>query len=283
MNNILELNNVSKKYEDFYLDNISFHIPKGYIMGLVGPNGAGKTTIIKSIINAININSGVIRIFGLDIKTNEIEIKNRLGFVSDKNYFLDSWTAYDLNFIMKKVYPTWDGYKYTDMLERYNLPANKPINEFSSGMQTRLMLSTILSRNTDLLVLDEPTSGLDPIMRDEFLLLIKEYIKDGEKSVLYSTHITTDLEQTADFITFVNNGRLVFSEETDFIKETYLIVKGGLSALDGLKEHCIGFRVNEFGFEALMNKSKLSKNPDSCISQPASIDEIIVFYNKKER
>jgi ABC-2 type transport system ATP-binding protein len=120
-------------------------------------------------------------------------------------------------------------------------------------------------------------------MRDEFLLLIKEYIRDGEKSVLYSTHITTDLEQTADFITFVNDGRLVFSEETDVIKETYLIVKGGLSALDGLKEHCIGFRINEFGFEALMNKNKLSKKPDSCIYQPASIDEIIVFYNKKER
>ncbi len=132
-----------------------------------------------------------------------------------------------------------------------------------------------------MLILDEPTSGLDPVMRDEFLTLIKEYIRDGERSVLYSTHITTDLEKSADFITFINEGHLVFSEETDTLKENYFLIKDSLEVLDGIKDLFIGMRRHEYGFEGLTTRKNLSKMPASCIRQPAGIDEIVVFHNLK--
>jgi ABC-2 type transport system ATP-binding protein len=281
MKNILEVNSIFKRYNDFHLEDISFRLPKGYIMGLVGPNGAGKTTIIKSIVNAINIDRGNIKVFGLDIKTDEIKIKESLGYISDEIYFLDTWTAKDINTIMNKIYSSWDSRTFTKYANRNNLPMDKPIQGYSSGMKTKLMLSTVFSRDAKLLILDEPTSGLDPVMRDEFLTLIKEYIRDGERSVLYSTHITTDLEKTADFITFVNDGRLVFSEEIDTLKENYYLIKDSLDVLDNIKSLCIGIRKNEYGFEALTTRDNLNKIPNSCVRQPANIEEIVVFSSRK--
>ena len=197
---------IFKNYKQFSLENISFELPTGYIMGLVGPNGAGKTTIIKAIMNAINLNGGTIEVLGFDSVSSEIQIKESTAYIADSIYFSDTWTAKDVLWIMEKTYQTFDKTKYLDYLERYRLPVNKPIREYSSGMKTKLMLAAAFSRETKLLLLDEPTSGLDPVMRDEFLSEIKEYIRDGARSVLYSTHITTDLEKTADYITFINAG-----------------------------------------------------------------------------
>lgn len=281
MENILEVKSIFKRYDDFHLNGISFHLPKGYIMGLVGPNGAGKTTLIKSIVNAINVDRGAIKVFGLDAKTDEITIKESIGYISDEIYFSDAWTAKDIKTIMKRLYSSWNSRAFTQYVNRYNLPLDKPIKEYSSGMKTKLMLSTVFSRDTKLLILDEPTSGLDPVMRDEFLTLIKEYIRDGERSVLYSTHITTDLEKSADFITFINEGHLVFSEEIDTLKENYFLIKDSLDVLDGIKNLFIGIRRNEYGFEALTTRDNLNKMPASCIRQPASIDEIVVFSSLK--
>jgi len=281
MDNILDVDRVSKKYNHFTLEDISFQLPKGYIMGLVGPNGAGKTTIIKAVVNAINIDGGAIKIFGLDAKTDEIKIKEELGYIADEIYFLETWTAKDVNLLMKHLYPSWDSRKFTSFLSKYGLPMDKPMKEYSGGMKTRLMLSAVFSRDTRLLLLDEPTSGLDPVMRDDFLTQIKEYIRDGERSVLYSTHITTDLEKTADYITFINEGRLVFSEEADSLKEKYYLIKGSLVAIEGIQELCIGIRTNEYGFEALTTRNNLIRLPGSCVRQPATIDEIVVFFGMK--
>ena len=279
MNNILEIKGIFKRYDSFILNDISFNLPAGYIMGLVGPNGAGKTTIIKAIVNAINIDDGNIEIFGLDSKRDEIKIKESLGYISDVCYFSENWTAKDVGTIMKRLYRTWNDGKYLDFLSRYTLPKDKMLKEFSSGMKTKLMLATVFSRDTKLLILDEPTSGLDPVMRDEFLTLIKEYIRDGERSVLYSTHITTDLEKTADYITFVHDGRLIFTEEIDTLKERYVLIKDSLDVLDKVKPLCIGFRTNEYGFEALTIRSSLNEIPSSCAQQAANTDEIVVFYS----
>lgn len=213
---------------------------------------------------------------------NEIEIKKRLGFVSDKIYFSEFWTAKDINSIMGKIHPDWDSRTFTEFLEKHNLPLEKSLKELSNGMQSRLVLSSVFSRNTELLVLDEPTSGLDPVMHDEFLTLIKKYIRDGEKSVLYSTHITTDLEKAINYITFINAGHLVFSEEADILRESYYIVKDSLDVLSKIRSLCIGISKNQFGFEALISQSDLRNIPNTCIRQPASIDEIITFYNRKE-
>ncbi|HWP79362.1 MAG TPA: ABC transporter ATP-binding protein [Candidatus Acidoferrum sp.] len=281
MENILEVNSIFKKYNAFSLEDIRFHLPKGYIMGLVGPNGAGKTTIIKSVVNAINVDSGTVKVFGLDAKADEIKIKERLGYISDEIYFSDTWSAKDINTIMKRLYSSWDSRAFTRYVRRYDLPMDGQIHTYSSGMKTKLMLSAVFSRDTRLLVLDEPTSGLDPVMRDEFLTLIKEYIGDGERSVLYSTHITTDLEKTADYLTFVNDGRLVFSEETDALRETYYLIKDSLDVLDRIKNLCIGLRTNAYGFDALTTRDNLIKLPDTCVRQPASIDEIVVFFSLK--
>lgn len=281
MSNAIRFKSIFKYYKQFSLENISFELPMGYIMGLVGPNGAGKTTIIKAIMNAINLNGGTIEVLGFDSVSGEIQIKESTAYIADSIYFSDTWTAKYVQWIMEKTYQTFDKTKYLNYLERYRLPVNKPIREFSSGMKTKLMLAVAFSRETKLLLLDEPTSGLDPVMRDEFLSEIKEYIRDGSRSVLYSTHITTDLEKTADYITFINAGRLVFSKDTDTLRESYLIVKDGLNAFEAVKDICIGYKTNEYGFEALIERKNANRLSPSCVKQPASIEDIVVFSSLK--
>ena len=281
MENILEVCGISKQYKGFRLENISFTLPSGYIMGLVGPNGAGKTTIIKSIINAVNVDCGYVNIFGLNALENEIRIKDKLGYISDTTYFLDEWTVNDVSSIMSKVHSSWSKTNFEKYRREFELPAKKPIKDYSSGMKTRLMLASVFSRDTKLLILDEPTSGLDPVMRDEFLTLIKEYISDGEHSVLYSTHITTDLEKTADYITFIYDGNMVFADEIDTLRENYYLVKDGLDTLGGVKERCIGIRKYDYGYEALVSRENLIQMPETCVSQSANIDDIVVFHCMK--
>jgi ABC-2 type transport system ATP-binding protein len=161
------------------------------------------------------------------------------------------------------------------------MPMTQPIKNYSAGMKTKLMLASVFSRNTKLLILDEPTSGLDPVMRDELLMLIKDYIRNGERSVLYSTHITTDLEKTADYISFINNGKMILSENIDTLKESYYMVKDSPETLKDIKDLCIGYRKYDYGFEALIAQKDLGKMPSTCISQPASIDDIVVFHSLK--
>ena len=277
----IRVKSIFKHYKQFSLENISFELPTGYIMGLVGPNGAGKTTIIKAIMNAINLNGGTIEVLGFDSVSGEIQIKERTAYIADSIYFSDTWTAKDVLWILEKTYQTFSKLKYLDYLERYRLPVNKPIREFSSGMKTKLMLAAAFSRETKLLLLDEPTSGLDPVMRDEFLSEIKEFIRDGARSVLYSTHITTDLEKTADYITFINAGRLIFSKDIDTLRESYLIVKDGLNTFESVKDICIGYKTNEYGFEALVARNRADRLLPSCVKQPASIEDIVIFSSLK--
>ena len=283
MNNYLEVHNLSKSFDKFKLNNINFTLPKGYIMGLIGPNGAGKTTTIKLILNMLKRDSGEIKIMGLDNIDNEQKIKNELGIVFDSNYFSDDWTVTQTEKAVSIFYPHWNKQKFANMLKQFRIAPDKKIKELSKGMQMKLMLACAFSYDAKLLILDEPTSGLDPVSRDELLNILLQYIEDGEHSVLFSTHITADLERVADYITYINNGELFFSGSKDEFLNMFRLVKGGKNDLnDSLRAKAIGLRTFSTGFEALLKTEDIQHFSDLCLCiEPVSIDEIIVFTNKK--
>ena len=215
MENNLEVKNLRKKYNGFELKDINLELPKGMIMGLIGENGAGKTTTIKSILNLIKIDKGEIKIFGLNIKENEKKIKEDIGVVLDDGFFSEYLNPADINKIMRKMYKNWDEKLYFKYLEDFKLPKNKISKEFSSGMKMKLKIAVALSHHPKLLILDEPTSGLDPVARSEILDIFQDFIQNEDNSIFVSSHITSDLEHIADYITFINEGKIVLSKTRD--------------------------------------------------------------------
>lgn len=284
MENVLEVKNISKNYKEFSLKDVSFNIPKGFVMGLIGPNGAGKTTTIKAIMNLINLDSGEIKIFEKEMKSNEIEIKDRIGFVYDDCCAFDDFTIKENKKIISKFYSKWDEEKFKYYLEKFELNENKKLKQLSKGQKMRFSLALALSHNAELLILDEPTSGLDPVFRSELLDILFEIIGEEEVSILYSTHITTDLEKLADYITFLNKGKVEFSLEKDLLLEEYFLVKGAIDILDKeVEKELIGLRKNKYNFEALTKNSKTLKKlcGEKLIFEKATLDDIIVYYSKK--
>ena len=280
MNNILEVNNLGKIYNEFQLKDINFSLPYGFIMGLIGENGAGKTTTIKAILNMISKDSGDIAIFGKNNIKDEIEIKKNIGAVFDSNYFVDSWKIKDVEKSMRLFYDNWDNIKFKSLISKFNISTNKKISQLSKGMQMKLMLACALSYDAKLLILDEPTSGLDPVSRDELLDILKEYIEDEKRSVLFSTHITTDLEKIADYITYLHKGRLIYSGGKEEFIDAFRIAKGGRDELvSDLENKLISTRVYSSGFEGLI-KTEFVKEYPNLLFVPASIDDIIVYSNK---
>ncbi|RKD23617.1 ABC-2 type transport system ATP-binding protein [Caminicella sporogenes DSM 14501] len=280
MGHILELKNVRKEYKDFTLKDISFTLDRGYIMGYIGPNGAGKSTTIKLIMNLLKKDDGEIRIFGLDNIKHEREIKQRIGFIYDQNHFYDELTLKQMKKIISNFYSNWDDNLYREYIKRFNLREDKKIKELSKGMQMKFSLVLALSHNAELIIMDEPTSGLDPVFRSELLDILMDIIQDENKAIFFSTHITTDLEKVADYITFINDGKLVFSKAKDEILDEYGIVKGSKDILtEELKENFIGIRDNKFGFEALTAKADKLKRiyKDNLIIERASLDDIMLF------
>ena len=195
MNNVLEINNITKDYKKFKIDNISFNLPKGYIMGFIGANGAGKTTTIKLILNMIKRDSGEIKVFGLDNIREEERIKEQIGVVFDECYYLEDWTINDVEKAVSMFYKNWNSSIYEKYLKEFNLARDKKVKDLSRGMRMKLMIAVAFSHEAKLLILDEPTSGLDPVARDEFLDILRDYIEDEEKSVIFSSHITSDIEK----------------------------------------------------------------------------------------
>lgn len=281
MENFLEIRNLSKQYEEFSLHDINFCVPKGYIMGLIGPNGSGKTTTIKLILNMRKRSSGDIKIFGLDNTKNDTTIKKQLGVVFDSNSFVDEWTMIDVEKTIGRFYETWDKDKFYSMLEKFMISKKKRVKELSKGMQMKLMLACAFSYGAKLLILDEPTSGLDPVSRDELMDILREYIADGEHSVLFSTHITTDLEKVADYITYINFGKLFFTGSKDDFIDSFRIVRGGTNDLNAELEHkLIGLRKFSTGFEALIRTEHIEKS-SKLTYELATIDDIIVYTSKR--
>lgn len=225
MEHAINVKGLTKNYPNFSINNINLVVPKGYIVGLIGENGAGKSTTIKSILNLINKDSGSIEVFGLDHSKYELEIKQRIGIVFDESHFPDQLKAKDINTMMKNIYQNWDTPLFNQYLKQFKLPENQIIKEFSRGMKMKLSLATALAHHPKLLILDEPTSGLDPIVRNEILDIFLDFIQDEEHSILISSHITSDLEKIADYITFIHEGNIIFSESKDALLNDYVIIK----------------------------------------------------------
>ena len=281
MNDYLEVRNLSKSFEGFQLHNITFTLPKGYIMGLIGPNGSGKTTTIKLILNMLKRTSGEVKILGFDNIASEQEAKRNLGVVFDSNYFSDEWKISQVEKSVSAFYENWNTQKFSETLKRFHIQPSKKVKELSKGMQMKLMLACAFSYDAKLLILDEPTSGLDPVSRDELLNILSEYIEDGEHSVLFSTHITGDLERAADYITYISYGELFFSGSKDEFIDMFRIVKGGREELSAdLSKKMLGIRNFSTGFEALVKTEDLKQFAHLNV-EPATIDDIVVFTSKR--
>lgn len=280
MNNDIEIRNLCKNYDRFKLNDISFSLPQGYIMGLIGPNGAGKTTTIKLMLNMLRKTSGDIKILGMDSVKDQNSIKENIGAVFDANYFVQDWTVSEVERYVGVFYSTWDSNKFRSMTAKFGLSPEKKVKDLSRGMQMKLMVSCALSHDARLLILDEPTSGLDPVARDELLDILTEFIEDGKRSVLFSTHITSDLDKIADYITFINNGSVFYTGTKDEFVDGFRMVKGGKNDITQEQESkMIGIRKFSTGFEGLIKTgdSRLFSNLNC---EPVSIDDIIVFTNK---
>ena len=280
MEKILEINNLSKDYNNYKLDNISFGLDKGFIMGFIGPNGAGKTTTIKLIMNLIKRNSGEIKVFGLDNYQNEKEIKNRIGFVYDDCNFYDNLSLKDNAKLIADFYDKWNWSEFDKYILKFGLDQKQKIKELSKGMKTKFAIATALSHEAELLIMDEPTSGLDPISRQEIINILQEYIEDGNKSILFSTHIISDIEKMADYVTFINKGIIVFSEEKTLIEDQYKIVKGSLEILDNdIKKYFVKIKKNKYGFSGLTLKSNelFEKYGANIVIDNANLEDIMLY------
>ena len=280
MINFLEVKGVCKSFPGFKLNNISLSLPKGYIMGLVGPNGAGKTTMIQLILNMLEKDAGEILVFGNDNVKSENIIKQSVGVVFDNIFYVDSWTVNDTEKAISIFYEDWKHNVFREMVKRFDLPQGKKVSELSRGMQMKLMLACAFSHNAKLLILDEPTSGLDPVTRDEFLEILQEYIKDGERSVLFSTHITADLERVADYITLINGGEMIYTGSTEDLLGSYRLIKGRPQDLTAeLEKSIIGLRKTDMGFAGLIG-AKEAAQYKGYVLDTATIDDIVISISK---
>ena len=278
MDTVLDIRNLRKEFKGFSLQDISFSLPRGYIMGFIGPNGAGKTTTLKLIMNMLQKDGGEITVFGLDHVKSEREVKQRIGFVHDQSVFYERLSIQQMTGLLRPFYQRWDEGKYQQYIRQFGLDPNKKIKDLSKGMKTKYSLALALSHGAELLIMDEPTSGLDPVFRRELLDILYEVIQREENSILFSSHITSDLDRMADYITFLNEGRLVFSEEKDSLLSRFTLVKGGPSELtDALKKDLVGFSQTPVGFEGLA-KSRLDA-PD-LIQETPSLEDIMFYHTK---
>ncbi len=285
MGDILNLEELSKTYDGFALKNINLNIPKGCIMGLIGENGAGKTTTIKLILNLIKREKGNIKIFGLDNIKSEKEIKERVGVVLDESNFYADLNPNDISKIMCNIYKNWDNDTFFDYLKQFNLPRQKVIKDLSKGMKMKLSIAVALSHNPDLLILDEPTSGLDPIVRNEILDIFLEFIQNEEKSILFSTHITSDLDKIADYITFIHKGEIIFSKEKDGLINDYGIIKCGKGDFNKIdSKDIVGYRKNQFGYEILIINKQMSEIKYKGLTiDSVNLEDIMLFYIRREK
>jgi len=253
MSAVIQLEHLCKYYDGFELREMTFPVKQGYITGLIGPNGAGKTSLIQMIMGMVHPDRGRISLFGEHSSGNETGIKERIGYVSDENYFYEHLTIKQMKQVIAPFYKNWNEQAFVQYLELFKLLPRKKIRDLSKGMKMKFSLAVALSHDAELLIMDEPTAGLDPVFRRELLDLLSGHIQDEKRSILFSTHNTTDLDRIADYIIFINDGRLVFNETKDDLPQRYVLVKGGRELLDrDVRGLFIGMRETAHGFEGLM-------------------------------
>ena len=287
MKNILELQQVSKTFlkSNFTLEDVTFSLPYGSILGFVGENGAGKTTTIGCILNTIKKDSGTIKLFGQEMLDADTSLREKIGVVYDGDNFPAYWTAKQLSDVMEGLYTQWDNSLFQKYLEDFHLPMKQKMKHYSKGMTMKLAIAAALAHHPELLILDEATSGLDPVIRDDILDMLLDFVQDEEHSILVSSHITSDLEKIADYIVFIHKGKVVFSKPKDELIEQYGVIKCGAAQFDALdKSDIITYRKMDYEWQILVSeRDKIQKKYPKALIVPATIDEIMLLYVKGER
>ena len=283
--NAIEIKELTKTYDGFKLDNISFNVPKGSIMGFIGQNGAGKTTTIKLLLNLVKKDSGSINMLGMDHVKYENEIKEQISAVFDEIPFHEVLTASNLSVILSDVFSGWDKKTYLNYLDRFGLPRKKKIGEFSKGMKMKLQIAAALSHGAKLLIMDEATTGLDPVVRNEILDIFLEYLQDENNTILLSSHITTDLEKIADNVTFIDKGKILLSGGKDETVENHALLKCRKSEYKDIDPaDIISARLTDFGAEVMMSdRKKISQKYSGLTMDNTTLEEIMLFYVRREK
>ncbi|MDY6141107.1 MAG: ABC transporter ATP-binding protein [Bacilli bacterium] len=275
----IELENVSKQYDGFLLDKISFKVIKGTVMGFVGQNGSGKTTTIKALLGINKIDEGNIKINGRDILDKEL-VKGDIGVIFDEIPFQQNLKIYQLQRMLKYFFINWNDEVFLNYIKKFNLPLKKKISELSKGMKMKLQIATCLSHNAKTLIMDEPTTGLDPVVRNEILNEFMDFMLDEDHSILISSHITSDLEKIADSITFIHNGKMLLSDDKNMILENFGIYRcADIKNIPIKEEDIVSIRKNEFGYE-VMTRNITSYKSNNIEFDKASLDEIMLFHVK---
>lgn len=283
--NAVEIRNLTKKYDGFTLDNVSFNVAKGNIMGFIGQNGAGKTTTIKSLLNIIKTDGGSISMLGMDMPKDETEIKNRIAAIFDEMPFHDDLTGNQLAVIMEGLFGSFDRNTYFDYLDIFALPRRKKIAKFSKGMKMKLQIAAALSHNAELLIMDEATTGLDPVVRNEILDIFREYLENENRSILMSSHITSDLEKIADSITFIDKGKILLTGVKDDILASHGVIKCSKADYKKISpDDIISARLNDFGAEIMVSdKEKAREKYSGLTVDGTTLEEIMLFYVNREK
>ena len=276
--NAIEIKNLTKKYKGFALDDISFSLPSGCILGLIGENGAGKSTTIKAILDMIKPDSGEINVLGQKMSA---DLKNDIGVVLDEVGLPETINIKNINSIMKKMFRNWDEKGFYNRTDNFSLPKDKAFKNFSKGMKMKLGIAIAMSHDAKLLILDEPTSGLDPLVRDELIDVLNDFTRDENHSILISSHIVSDLEKLCDYIAFIHKGKLMLNEEKDVLLEKYGFINTTAERLSELDPDAIkGKKSNKFGVEAIVDRDMI---PVGCEVAPVTIEDLFVFMAKEEK
>ena len=285
MNSALTVSGLTKRYEGFTLADISFEVPQGTITGLIGENGAGKSTTLHSILGLVHRDGGEISILGAPAEGLQPEARENIGVVFDGTNFSEELTPKRLNKVLKGVYSSWDEGYFLALLNKLSLPVSKKIKSFSKGMKAKLSIAAAFAHHPKLLILDEATSGLDPVMRDDMLDMFLEFVQDEENSILLSSHITSDLEKVADYITFIHQGKLLFCKTKDELRYHYGIIRCKAATFNQIdKAEVLAYRKDDYQWNVLVaDKEKARRNYKNAIVDDATIDDILLLYVKGEK
>ncbi|MEG0755426.1 MAG: ABC transporter ATP-binding protein [Oscillospiraceae bacterium] len=283
--NAVEIRNLTKKYKEFTLDNVSFTVPMGSIVGLIGENGAGKSTTLRCLLNLCSHDDGEVSVLGLDAVADEQAIKEDVGVVLDECSFHDQLTAVQVGKILSHVYQKWDKNLYADYLSKFDLPKNLFLKQFSRGMKMKLNIAAALSHHPRLLILDEATGGLDPVVRDEILDVFLEFIQDEAHAILVSSHITSDLEKIADYVVYLHKGRVTLSGEKNELLADHGRIAGSRAQLDDIPpSYILGRRDGQFGCEALIrHRQEFHREFPQIELDKVTLDELMVFTVKGDK
>ena len=279
---MLEVRNLCKDYGTFALQDVSFTLPKGYIMGFIGANGAGKSTTLKCILNIVRPDSGSVRIFGRDMAADELTIKQRVSFTLGAFDYYPNAPLYRIAEVCRRFYSDWDEAAFRNRLNGFGLDPEKKAGQLSAGMKVKFALSLALSHRAELFLFDEPTSGLDPLARDELLDLFREIVEDGDKSILFSTHITSDLDKCADYILLIREGRVLLEQTKDDLISGHALISGRKADLtEDLRSRMISAKQHGFGFTGLIRRNALRPG-DAVEAAAPNLEDIMVYYNREE-